>query len=200
MPDIRSRLIRLAYATPTLRADLIPLIVGMPRTDIGGRIASVTANRRRFRDLLKDPDTMKSVRRFLERLLWYQGNPSLKQNFRRDYELLPLEIREMFSPSTSGMKNLWRGDDGQSEEDAISWTKNRSLATTFGSFLFNSEKDLIGYDAAVDTARVAALIRGTELDEYDIGDDEGEIILIGPRWKRVLTYDELEHYRPRRRS
>ena len=189
---LRAATIRLAYTGgPSLRRVLLPLLVGSQ-----GRVAA-TVDRRRFRELLRDPATLKAVRRFLRRLEAYQSIGAPKQDFRRDYESLPAEVRGAFQPPSRGMKSLWRGDEGQSPEDALSWTRHRDYATMFGSFLFNSGRDLEEYAAAVDSVRVRALIDGTGLeDDFYIKDDEGEVILIGVRWKRQLTDDELERYRP----
>jgi hypothetical protein len=146
----------------------------------------------RFLELLADPTTRRATRRFLRALEDYQSIEVAKEGFRDAYTGLPEEVREAIAPPARGMKQLWRGDDGQSKRDVLSWTRHPQYAKFFGHFLFNSGRDLVGYDAAVDPSRVRALIANTPLeDEFYIKDDEGEVILIGPRWKRTLTSAEL---------
>jgi hypothetical protein len=146
--------------------------------------------KRRVLELLADPVSRRALRRFYEALAYYQlPQDYSKEGFREAYDALPEEVKAAIA--YRGRKRLWRGDDGQSNEAAISWSTSKSWAKWFGYFLFPFS-DLAGYDATIDTIRTSALMRGTEIDDdYPLCDEENEVIVLGARWKKQMGYDEL---------
>lgn len=138
----------------------------------------------RVLELLSDPQTRKALRRFYRAMMYYQSQYNVKDGFREAYEALPEEVKAAISHPKRGLGKLLRGADSpQRETYAISWTKSRSWASLFGHNLYRFS-DLEGYDATIDSTRVSSLARGIDLlEDYGVGDGEGEVIVLGPRWK-----------------
>lgn len=155
----------------------------------------------RMQQLMADPATRRVLRRFYRAMENYQASDYDKTGFREAYDALPEEVKLAIAHPKRGLEKLWRGSDSQQHgEPAISWTSSRGWARMFGSNIFPFT-DLASFDAAIATDRVRALAENVDgLSDYEISDDEGEVIVLGARWKRRMTHDELKQQRwePRR--
>jgi hypothetical protein len=155
--------------------------------------------KRRVLELLADPVSRRALRRFYRSLADYQSPYGYnKDGFREAYDALPEEVKAAIT--YRGRRRLWRGADSQQIGDpAISWSTSKSWAMWFGHFLFPFS-DLAGYDATIDTERTTALAWGTEIDDaYPLCDEEGEVIVLGARWKKQMDFNTLARRRPRDR-
>lgn len=154
----------------------------------------------RVLELLANPATRRPIINFYEAMMDYQSPDVMKGGFREAYDALPDEVKVAIAHPRRGLNSLWRGDIKQREEPAMSWTRSRSWAGWFGDYVFPFT-DLASFDAAIDTARVAALARGIDaLEEYGVGDDEDEVIVLGARWKRKMSRQQMDQQRWKHRS
>lgn len=136
--------------------------------------------KRDFRKLMEtDEDT---IRAFCLALTIYQG-ANVKHRIRAAFDALPQDLKDAIKPSKRRLNSLYRGDDGKSDEPAISWTGSLSYARWFGYYVYPFEA-VKSFEAAIDTNKLVKLISGiTALQEYGIGDDEDEVILMGVTWR-----------------
>jgi hypothetical protein len=137
----------------------------------------------RLRELLARPDTASGIRAFLSAVERYQhhseGN---RERMRSAWRTLPEDFRRAIAATPALTKRLWRGDEGRSTAAACSWSSSRSAASLFGRYVFPFS-DLSAFEGTIDTAKMGALTRIRELREFDIGDDEGEVIVLSQQWK-----------------
>src|SRR4051812_48789405 len=80
---------------------------------------------------------MIEVESFLEELQTYQSNHYGnydKTSFVNAYKVLPANVKRYLMPPRDWLNKLWRGADGLSEVEAISFTTNKGYAGTFGVF------------------------------------------------------------------
>lgn len=130
----------------------------------------------------------KPISTFLQEMETYQSNHYGYYNrglLVSAYTNLPLGIKKYLVPDEKRLKSLWRGCDGLSETRAISFTSNKGIAHLFGAYVipFN---ELKSYGGLVDTEKTQKLITRLGL-KFSIGDDEGEVIVIQPKWKSTLN-------------
>ena len=137
----------------------------------------------RLRELLATKEG-KAIHAFLAELSDYQqSSGGRKARLRNRHASLSDEMRSAVSASASRLRGLWRGDEGQSRDPATSWTNGRSTAAFFGTYVF-PVTDLSSTSGSIDTEKVRRLIENVrELEDHDVGDDEGEVILLDPVWK-----------------
>jgi hypothetical protein len=134
-----------------------------------------------------------AIQNFVHEVEIYQSNHygyydrnALVQN----YDVLPDAAKKYLTPPSTQLKSLWRGCDGISETRAISFTSNQGYAGTFG--IFNLPfSELKSYSALISTDRLLKLASRLKLHS-EVGDDEGEVIVLNPVWKATLS---LEKYR-----
>lgn len=137
---------------------------------------------------------------FLEEIETYQSNHYGNYNRRRlidAYNSIPIDIKKLLLPNKNKLKNLYRGCDGISENRVISFTDNKSWASYFGHYTLPFV-ELKSYSALIDTKKVRILL--TKLKKYninniEIGDDEGEVIVLNPIWKPNLNLDTYKSQR-----
>lgn len=101
------------------------------------------------------------------------------------YRSLPEEIKRYLSPKKSLLQMLWRGCDGLSETRAISFTTSASNASIFGVYVIPF-KELVNYEGLIDTEKARKLSEKIK-SEHEVGDDEGEVIVIHPTWNPKLN-------------
>lgn len=121
-----------------------------------------------------------------------------KVGLRQLYTLLPQNFKDAIKPSQKTLLHIYRGDDGKSDEEAISWTRSKSYASKFGQYLYHYPLCVVGFEAAIDTTRLCRLLHKTPLTRFLIDDDEGEIIIFQIEWKNpnkeqlMLSYQNLK--------
>lgn len=136
-------------------------------------------------------NTDKQINQFLKELEHYQSNhygSYDRGKLVQAYQNLPQEFKNSIQPDT--LKNLYRGCDGLSYREAISFT-NKNWSAFYGHYSIPFE-ELESYDGLIDTVKVVNYLEENNL-EYEIGDDEGEIIVIEPKWKSNLE-SKLKDY------
>lgn len=133
-------------------------------------------------------DNIETIKKFLAELETYQSNHF--GYYDRDqmvnaYQSLPTDIKTFLAPKKNLLQMLWRGCDGLSEVRAISFTTSASNASIFGAYVIPF-KELINYDGLIDTEKARMLSEKIKSGS-DIGDDEGEVIVIHPIWNPQLN-------------
>lgn len=151
-------------------------------------------NKRRLTALLATQER-EAIHAFMAALSGYQRHSGgRKARLQGCYASLSPEMREAVSASPSRLRGLWRGDDGRTRQPATSWTHNKGLAAFFGRYVF-PVTDLSSTCGSIDTAKVARLTRGiAELEDHEVGDDEGEVILLDAVWK-PMSVAQMERTR-----
>ena len=125
--------------------------------------------------------------KFLEELSTYQSNHYGyydRTKLVETYDRLPDSIKKYLLPNPKLLQNLWRGCDGLSELRAISFTPNKGVAHIFGVYVIPFQ-ELKSYGGLIDTEKSRKLADRLKC-EFEIGDDEGEVIVIRPIWKDNL--------------
>jgi len=128
---------------------------------------------------------------FLKQLETYQSNHYGMydtSNLSNEFNKLPNNIKNFLKPNS--VKNFYRGCDGLSFKNAISFTDNKSYANTFGTFTIPFS-ELKSYSGIISTNKIYILCKKLKI-KCNIGNDEGEIIVINPKWKNNIN---LEEYR-----
>lgn len=123
---------------------------------------------------------------FLQEVSLYQSNHGGYYNRRKlvdAYNKLPLEIKQFITPAKTN--KLYRGADGLSYKDAISFTPNKSIASFFGRYIFPFNS-LRSYTAIISSDKILKLSNKMKIDDLSIGDDEGEVIVLNPIWNDVV--------------
>lgn len=133
---------------------------------------------------------------FLEEMADYQSNHYDTYNrslLVEAYNNLPDNIKAFISTNRIG--GLYRGCDGAGnpEKPAISFTKEEKFARFFGTFAVPSSEIQL-YLAAIRSDRVSLLSHKIK-SQYEIGDDEGEIIILGVVWKSGIENRLETNYR-----
>jgi hypothetical protein len=133
------------------------------------------------------------ITKFVDYMEGYQSNHY--GNFNTDmlvnsYNDLPKNIKRIISPNSTN--NLFRGTDGLSYKSGISFTKNKGYADTFGVYTipFTELKDYIGL---IDTEKLVNFLDKNGIN-HGIGDDEGEVIVLNPVFKKRLNKN-IEYYK-----
>lgn len=108
------------------------------------------------------------------------------------YEQLPSNIKQYLMPNKNKFNNLWRGCDGIANDIVISFTSNKQVASMFGLYVipFGEIKSYIG---AIDTEKLVLLLQKFKI-KNDIGDDEGEVIILNPTWNDNLDIRKYKVY------
>ena len=130
---------------------------------------------------------------FIENIEYYQSNHLDTYNRNElviSYNNLPEEIKILIKPNTT--KYLYRGADGLDNKQAISFTKNKSYADTFGIYTIPIT-ELNSYTGLIDTQKLVRFLNKNKFD-HDIGDDEGEVIVLNPTYKNNLIKN-IENFR-----
>ena len=130
---------------------------------------------------------------FVNQVEAYQSNhygTFNRDNLVESYHKLPDSIKEKIKPITT--KNLFRGADGISYKSAISFTKNQDYAKMFGAYAFPF-KVVKENKGLIDTKRLSALLNKMRIAN-EIGDDEGEIIVIEPIFSKDII-ENIEKFR-----
>jgi len=127
----------------------------------------------------------------------YQGNHYGyydRQAFVNAYTLLSNEVRAFLRPPPNQLSKLWRGCDsaplGEEEKVVISFSSNRGMGYLFGAYVIPF-KELVAYGALISSEKCRILSERLFKD-IDIGDDEGEVFVVYPRWKPTL---DIRKYR-----
>lgn len=131
--------------------------------------------------------------KFIEYLEYYQSNHynTFNRKFLVDsYNNLPESIKRIIQPSNTN--NLYRGLDGLSYKSAISFTRNREYANTFGVYTIPFT-ELKEYSGLIDTEKLVKFLDKNKIN-HDIGDDEEEVIVLNPIFKDELNKN-IEYYR-----
>jgi hypothetical protein len=137
--------------------------------------------KRTLKSFLEDPAQKAILEHFCYCVMLYQEH-NHKYKLRPAYDALPQEFKEAIKPGPRRIAKLYRGDDGKSDEPAISWTGSLSYAKWFGHYVYPF-KAVASFEAAIDSEKLVKLVSNTTLDEWGIGDDEDEVILMGVKWK-----------------
>jgi hypothetical protein len=117
-------------------------------------------------------------------------------SFNRDklveiYMSLPISVKQKIQPPST--KNLFRGADGfDSKKSAISFTKNKDYAKFFGAYTIPFSV-IEKYEGLIDTRKLSNYLYDLGI-QNEIGDDEGEVIVINPIFKKDLEA-KIENYR-----
>lgn len=117
------------------------------------------------------------------------------------FKALPDFIRKQMEDETVKLATLWRGDDviegrtgsGESDDTIKAFSSSPFAAEFFGSGLYTAE-DAEGVEGIINSDKVAAVIGFDFVDKFNdaygddmmiesIGDDEGERIVYGIKWK-----------------
>lgn len=134
-------------------------------------------------------------RRFFQEVETYQSNHYGAYNRLRlvaAYNALPDEVKKFLKPKSDRLNQLYRGADGLSPKPAISFS-NLNTAKLFGTFIIPF-RELKTYSGLIDTEKVYKLLTTFKMN-YDIGDDEGEVIVLNPDWNDHLNDQSIEVYR-----
>jgi hypothetical protein len=142
-------------------------------------------NKTKLREYLKDPATRKKIIDFIEAICGYQS-PSgdyWKETLAEVYQHIPEDFKKYLSVPPAKLKKLHRGADGKSPRDAISWTRAEHLARFFGHYHYRYSA-LQSHGGTIDSAKLVKICDNVkELYDYQIGDDEDEVIILYPVWK-----------------
>jgi hypothetical protein len=117
-------------------------------------------------------------------------------SFNRDklveiYMSLPISVKLKIQPQST--KNLFRGADGfDSKKSAISFTKNKDYAKFFGTYTIPFSV-VEKHEGLIDTRKLSNYLYDLGI-QNEIGDDEGEVIVIKPIFKKDLQA-KIENYR-----
>lgn len=127
------------------------------------------------------------IKQFFEEIEAYQSNHY--GYYPRDllvkaYQNLPQGIKKYLMPPQDKVKRLWRGCDGLSETRAISFTTNRGIAHLYGAYVIPFS-ELTSYLGLIDTEKASKLNDRLGY-KFNIGDDEGEVIVIQAVWNPKL--------------
>lgn len=119
---------------------------------------------------------------------WYD-----KQKLYDAFTKLPEEFRMKFYRAPRG---LWRGSDYYNNDHnfadycagklvpALSFTNNEGVANIFGTP--KKYHDIcVSFDESLDTSKLAKELNRRRID-HSIGDDEGEVILMGVRYRQTM--------------
>ena len=145
--------------------------------------------------LFIDVNSAKPISAFLQELETYQSNHYgyyNRSSLVDAYNNLPIGIKKYLIPDPKRLKNLWRGCDGLSETRAVSFTQNKGIAHLFGAYVIPF-KELESYEGLIDSERAHKLARRLSLD-FGIGDDEGEVIVIQPKWNSNLESNLRQYF------
>lgn len=127
--------------------------------------------------------------KFIDEMALYQTNnygSYPKINLVRAYNNIPEKIKKYLTPPIKKLKNLWRGADDITEKNAISFTDNYDYAKFFGHYVIPFH-ELHSYSGIIDSGKALKLAEKLKVSEdIPIGDDEGEVIVLNPIWKRTL--------------
>jgi len=138
--------------------------------------------------LMADQGTRSALVDFFEDMLSYQRSNN-KAGLASSYDKLPDSFKAAIYPSKKRLNSLFRGDDGKSEETAISWTSKKHIAKLFGYFVYPFAA-VLSFNGAIDTPKLFSLVKSTELEDWGIGDDEDEVILLNVKWKSNESHDD----------
>ncbi len=135
-------------------------------------------------------DLYKNLNRFFNELEIYQSNHMGAYNrggLVSAFLQLPEEIKKELLPRTTN--GLFRGADGLTEKPALSFS-NHNTASIFGTYVipFNLLQSYLGL---ISTSKAYRINKKYKLG-FEIGDDEGEVIVLKPVWKQNIN---LEKYR-----
>ncbi len=135
-----------------------------------------------------------AVARFMEEVAWYQSNHygSYDTTALFDaYVALPDDAKAFITVKRA--KPLFRGCDGVSPKAVSSFTTNPKVAEVFGAFVIPFT-EVQSHQGIISTDRIYKLMNKFKLD-YQIGDDEGEFLVMKVEWKEGLK-NRLDDYRP----
>jgi len=134
---------------------------------------------------------VKVLHEFLLNLSFYQSNhmgESHKLRLYNSWSKLDDSFKELFKKKR--MPVLYRGTDSNDfQEPAMSFTKNKSVAKSFGHYLISTD-NIKSSEGNINTDKVIKFLNTREakrklpVDEYDIGNDEGEIIFLNITLKK----------------
>ena len=138
-----------------------------------------------------------SIKEFADSVEAYQSNHY--GSFNRDelvekYLNLPNSIKQKIAPRSA--KNLFRGADSFiSKKSAISFTKNKDYANFFGAYTIPFSA-IRTHEGLIDTKKLGNLLYSLKINN-EVGDDEGEVIVIKPIFFEELSFDNpnIEQYR-----
>jgi hypothetical protein len=154
----------------------------------GGRYATRANPRARpltKRDLLAVlavPESRAAIERFVDAMRAYQyDSAGYKDALADAYLALPDTIKQTIAESKTGLKALYRGDDGKSRHRATSWTRSPGYAQTFGKYVFGYHT-LAAHGGTVNTHKLVRLL-DFAFKNHDVGDDEDEVIILEPVWQ-----------------
>jgi len=129
---------------------------------------------------------------FLEEMEIYQSNHYGSYNrlrLVRAYEKLPPNFKKEIYPTK--VSDLARGADGLSYKPAMSFTASK-WASFYGVYTIPFH-EIESYTGLIDTSRLVKYIQKNKISA-DIGDDESEVVVIEPVWKKGLE-KRMKNYR-----
>jgi hypothetical protein len=147
-----------------------------------------------------------AIGEFGRAMMYYQSNDGDRDKsvLVRAFKDLPPVLQKTFSAKPSELTKMFRGDGSRQYgglRDVASFTKSEGVASLFGTVLWKGT-DIESVEAVIDTAKVSEFFFNDKLEErleyhprykdysFSIGDDEGEVIAVGIKWKPGVGGDE----------
>jgi hypothetical protein len=147
-----------------------------------------------------------AIGEFGRAMVYYQSNDGDRDKsvLVRAFKDLPPVLQKAFSAKPSELTKMFRGDGSRQYgglRDVASFTKSEGVASLFGTVLWKGT-DIESVEAVIDTAKVSEFFFNDKLEErleyhprykdysFSIGDDEGEVIAVGIKWKPGVGGDE----------
>jgi hypothetical protein len=146
-----------------------------------------------------------AIGEFGRAMMYYQSNDGDRDKsvLVRAFKDLPPILQKAFSAKPSVLPNKFRGDSSRrySLQQVASFTNNEGVARMFGDVLWKGT-DIESVEGLINTAKVSEFFFNDKLEErleyhprykdysFSIGDDEGEVIAFGIKWKQGVGGDD----------
>ena len=147
-----------------------------------------------------------AVGEFGRAMLYYQSNDGDRDKsvLVRAFKDLPPILQKAFSAKPGVLPKLFRGDGSRQHgglREVASFTNSEGVAGVFGTVLWKGT-DIESVEGVIDTSKVSEFFFNDKLEErleyhpkykdysFRIGDDEGEVIAFGIKWKPGVGGDE----------
>ena len=146
-----------------------------------------------------------AVGEFGRAMMYYQSNDGDRDKsvLINAFKDLPPILQKAFSASPSVLSKKFRGDSSRrySLQEIASFTNSEGVARIFGDVLWKGT-DIQSVEGVIDTAKVSEFFFNDKLEErleyhprykdysFSIGDDEGEVIAYGIKWKPGVGGDD----------
>jgi len=146
-----------------------------------------------------------AIGEFGRAMLYYQSNDGDRDKLvlMRAFKDLPPILQKAFSAKPAVLPKMFRGDSSRkySLQEVASFTNSEGVARMFGEVLWKGT-DVESVEGLIDTAKVSEFFFNDKLEErleyhpiykdysFRIGDDEGEVIAFGIKWKPGVGGDD----------